>query len=235
MPDTSPLASLLRARMAELGLDAEALGFRLGYRNPAKAAGRVLALLDGNVPLSSKSRRAAECLPEALDLPCEAVVDAVERTDAFFAERAREAEDERRREAERAEAEWRAAFRPHAVLHTERTMPSSITMCVVSGGAERWLIVRLDLSRPPASFAGQVLAALPDRTNLGADGTRGVMFFGRVLGFYVNYTPDRCVRFDIAGEPVEVLPSVYRQSEGSYSFGGRPVSAAVMGKISGFL
>lgn len=235
MPDITPLATLLRGRMAELGLDPAALGLRLGYRNPLKAAGRVGALLDANVPLSPKSRRAAERLPEALGLAREAVADAVERTDAAFAERAREAEDEHSREAERAEAEWRAAFRPHAVLYTERTMPSSITMCVVSGGAERWLIVRLDLSRPPASFMGQVLAALPDRTILGADGTRGVMFFGRVLGFYVNYTPDRCVRFDLSGEPVEVLPAAYRQAEGSYSLGGRPVSAAVMGKINGFL
>ena len=235
MPNITPLATVLRTRMTELDLDAEALGLRLGYSNPARAAGRVLALLDGNVPLSPKSRRAAERLPEALCLPCEAVIDAVERTDAFFAERAREAEDQRRREAEREEADWRAAFRPHAVLHTERMMPSSITMCVVSGGAERWLIVRLDLSRPPASFVGQVLAALPNRTEPGADGTRGVLFFGRVLGFYVNYTPDRCVRFDIAGEPVEVLPTAYRQAEGSYSLGGRSVSAAVMGKINGFL
>ena len=235
MPDTTPLASLLRARMAELGLDPAALGLRLGYSNPAKAAGRVLALLDGNVPFSSKSRRAAERLPEALGLPREAVDEAVGRTDAFFADRAREVEDERRREAERAEAGWRAAFRPHAVLQTERTMPSSITMCVVSGGAERWLIVRLDLSQPPASFVGQVLAALPDRTKPGPDGTHGVMFFGRVLGFYINYTPDRCVRFDLAGEAVEVLPGAYRQAEGTFSLGGRPISAATMGKITGFL
>ena len=235
MPDTTPLASLVRARMADLGLSPTALGFRLGYRNPAKAAGRVQALLDGNVPLSLKSRSAAEHLPKAIDLPREAVDDAVRRTDAFFAERAREAEEARRWEAERAEADWRAAFRPHAVLQTESTVPSSITMCVISGGAERWRIIPLDLSRAPASFAGQVLAALPDRTEPSTDGARGVTFFGRALGFYVNYTPDRCVRFDLAGEPVEVLLAAYRPGRGSYSLGGRPVSDTTMGKILGCL
>ncbi len=141
--------------MAELGLDPSALGFRLGYRNPAKAAGRVRALLDGNVPLSSRSRSAVERLPEALDLPREVVDEAVRCTDRASSpsERARprmRAADK----AESAEADWRDAFRPHAVLHTEHTVPSSITMCVISGGAERWLIVRLDLSRRAGELRG---------------------------------------------------------------------------------
>lgn len=232
MPDTT---HLVRARMADLGLDPAALGFRLGYRNPAKAAGRVHAFLDGNVPLSPKSRKAAERLPEALDLPREAVDDAMERTDAVFAERAREAEQTQRREAEREQAEWRAAFRPHAVLHTERTVPSSITSCVLSGGAERWLVVHLDLSRPPASFSSQVTDTLADRTKLGDNGDRYVAFFGRALGFYLNYTPDRCVRFDLAGDAIEMLPAAYRPGRGSYSLGGQPVSEITMGKILGCL
>jgi hypothetical protein len=44
-----PLATLIQARMDELGLDRHALGFRLGYQNPLKAAGRVDALCQGHL------------------------------------------------------------------------------------------------------------------------------------------------------------------------------------------
>ena len=53
------------ARMQELGLDRRALGFRLGYHNPLKAAGRVDALCGGHVT-SAKSRDALTRLPEAI-------------------------------------------------------------------------------------------------------------------------------------------------------------------------
>ena len=72
MPTRTPLADLIEGRMHELGLDAEALGFRLGcYRNPLKAAGRVHALIDG---------RALARLPEALGVAPEVVDVAVEDT-----------------------------------------------------------------------------------------------------------------------------------------------------------
>ena len=63
----TPLAELIKCRMEELGLDRQGLGFRLGYQNPLKAAGRVDALREGHI-ISRKSRAALERLPQALEL-----------------------------------------------------------------------------------------------------------------------------------------------------------------------
>ena len=67
----SPLADLIQTRIQQLGLDAQALGFRLGYQNPIKGA-RVRALCDGH--LTNRKRKVALArLPEALGLPSEIV------------------------------------------------------------------------------------------------------------------------------------------------------------------
>jgi len=49
-----PLATLIQARMDELGLDREGLGFRLGYLNPLKASGRVGALCSGHLKAAER-------------------------------------------------------------------------------------------------------------------------------------------------------------------------------------
>lgn len=233
MIDRTPLANLILRRMSELGLDHEALGRRLGYVTTAKAAGRVYAMLDGNVPLSSKSRHALQRLSEALEIDPSLVTTAVAQTDEKAASDALKAEEKRQRAQEEAEASWRAAFVPHAVLHTARTTPTQITMCGVTGGARRWLMVPLDVSQPPITFIGQALAALPTRTRLGPTGLRGVWFFGRVLGIVVNFTLDHAVRFDLEGMPLEVLPTAYRPGEVILSLGGRLIEPAVMARVLG--
>src|ERR1043165_7182278 len=106
----TPVADLIKARMLALGLDRQALGFRLGYQNPLKAAGRVHALCDGHIT-STKSRRALPRLPAALEVAPETVEAAVAATEALFAELERKAEEERRIAREQEDAEWRAAFR----------------------------------------------------------------------------------------------------------------------------
>ena len=67
MSNDLPLASLIETRLKELNLDRHALGFRLGYKNPAKAAGRVDALCSGYLT-NRKSRAALARLPDALRL-----------------------------------------------------------------------------------------------------------------------------------------------------------------------
>lgn len=233
MIDRTPLADLILRRMKELGLDHASLGHRLGYKNPVKAAGRVHAMMDGNVPLSSKSRAAIGRLPDALEVDKDIVARAVAETDQIAASEARRADDERRAARERGEAEWRAAFAPHAVLHTSRTVPSQITMCGMTGGARRWLMVGLDMSRPPITFVEQALAAIPTMTREGTEGRRGVLFFGEVLGFIINYAPDRAIRFDLGGTPVEVMPQAYRPGEVVLSINGRRVDPAVMARVLG--
>src|SRR5215203_2434076 len=219
--------------MGELGIDREALGFRLGsFQNPLKAAGRVYALMDGHIT-SQKSRRALARLPEALEVDPEVVERAVAAAEELLAEFRRQAEEERRIAQEKDEAEWRARFKPHAVIWTEETRPSSITMCGFSGGIERWLIIRFDTREPPVTYLRQVLAALPQKLNHAADGRKYVTFFGRALGFIVNYSPDEAVRCDLDGRPVEVLPKAYRPGEVTLSLGGKAVSPTVMSRILG--
>ena len=227
----TPLAHLIQTRMQELGLDREALGFRLGYQNPLKAAGRVYALCNGHLT-SAKSRAALRRLPEAIEVPSEAVQRALDATEERFAEQERQAEAQRRLAREEEERAWRAAFKPHAVIQTERTVPSQITICGLMGGAGPLLIIPCDLSKPPITFIQQAIAALPRRHE---DGRRYVMFFGEALGLIINYSPDRAVRCDLDGNPLEVLPKAYRIGEVQLSIGGERVEPCVMARILGAL
>jgi hypothetical protein len=229
-----PLSDLIDTRMIELGLDREALGLRLGYQNPVKAAGRVHALCDGHLK-SRKSRAALDRLPDALEVPAEVVRRAVLATEEVLSEMEIQAEEQRRRAAEAAEAEWRNRFRPHAVIQTERTVPSQIIFCGVTGGAERWLVIPFDLSKPPISYIKQALEALPEKVRVGRDGKWFVPFYGEVLGVIINYSPDQAVRCDIEGEPLEVLPKAYRAGEITLSLGGTPVEPSVMARVLGAL
>ncbi len=231
MPKRTPLAELILTRMQELGLDRQDLGFRLGYQNPLKAAGRVYALCDRK--LSPKSKNALRRLPEAIEVPPEVVERAVMLTEQLLAEMERQAEEQRRLDREKEEADWRAAFRPHAIIQTERTVPSQITFCGFTGGTERWLTIRFDLSKPPITFIQQALDALPEKAPQGQNGRRYVTFFGEALGLIINYSPDKAVRCDLDGQPLEVLSEAYRPGEVSLSFGGKPVSPTVIARVLG--
>jgi len=118
--------------------------------------------------MTRKSQAALDRLPEALEVAPEVVEQAVTRTLELFAEIERQAEDGRRRAAEAEEAEWRRTFEPAAVILTERTFPSSIVMCGLTGGIERWLIVPLDQSLSSITYVQQVLRELPERLKAGA-------------------------------------------------------------------
>jgi hypothetical protein len=189
----TPLAALIETRMQQLALDRAALGFRLGYRNPAKAAGRVYALCDGHIA-STKSKTALHRLPAAIEVPAEVVEHAVKATASFLAELKWQQDEKRRIARETEDAEWRAAFIPHAIILGERKIPTSITMCVISGGPERWLNIELDLSEPSSTFVQQALAALPSKLHLGKDGRLTVPFFGYALGFIVGNAGTRDLR-----------------------------------------
>src|SRR5215204_2908807 len=83
--------------------------------------------------------------------------------------------------------------------------------------------VPLDSSKPPITFVQQALDRLPAH----------VPFFGRPVGFIVNYSPDQGVRCDLSGTPVEVLSKAYRVGAVLLSLAGRPVEARVLGAIMG--
>lgn len=228
----TPLQELIQSRLMELNLDYQALGFRLGYKNPAKAAGRILALCDGQI-FSLKSRSALARLHQALELPRTEVDSAHRKTEKLLLEqKGREAERERLH-WEEAENEWRRRFRPHAVLFADTTRPSQITFFGITGGAERWLIIRFDHSRPSPSFVQQTLDRLPEKTRLNSSGEPIIMFFGPARGFVINYTPDHAVRYDLAGNEIEVLSKAYRPGDVTLFLGGKSVTASVAAAVIG--
>ncbi len=96
-------------------------------------------------------------------------------------------------------ARYAANFYPHAILRTERTVPSQITFAAMCG-ADKWRVIEFNEGSPPTSYARQVMNDLPEI----------VPFFGPVTGFWVNFAPDRAVEFDRAGNPVKSLDRAVR-------------------------
>jgi hypothetical protein len=62
-------------------------------------------------------------------------------------------------------------------------------------GVEKLLRIDLDGTQGPVSFVRQVLDRLPER----------VPAFGKAIGFVINYSPDKAVRFDPNGQPITIL------------------------------
>lgn len=112
------------------------------------------------------------------------------------------------------DADWRAAFQPHAVLVTANKIPRPIFVAVMTGSAQKLYIIPPDsLSKLswPVWLARNVPEELPA--------------FGKIEGFVINYTPDHAVRFDLVGNPVETLNSTYRRGLGHM----RGISPQVIG------
>jgi hypothetical protein len=158
--------------------------------------------------------------PAAIEVPAEVVETAVKATASFLAELKWQEDEKLRIARETEDAEWRAAFIPHAIILGERKIPTSITMCVISGGPERWLKIELDISKSSNTFVQQAIAALPSKLHLGKDGRLSVPFFGYALGFIVNYSPDQAVRYDLKGNAVENLSKAFRLGRATFSLKG---------------
>jgi hypothetical protein len=90
----------------------------------------------------------------------------------------------------------------------------------LSGGAERWLKIDLDLTEPPDSYARQALSVVGRRPF--------IPFFGATTGFVVNYTPDHALRFDLEGTPVETLARAYRPGEVTLYLKGREFELRIL-------
>jgi hypothetical protein len=218
-PPKTPLAALLRERMAALGLDATAIGRRLGSTNPVKAAGRVQALGDGFL-VSEESRRALTKLAAALEVDEARVTAAVDETRARQ-QAAAEAEAAARRALRAAaEAAYVRDFKPHAMLITEFTRPSQITICVMTGGADRWLRLNFDATQPPETFFAQSLAMIGRNARQTPDGEWKSLYFGRVLGIAIHLAPSETRYYDLHGQPFPSRPHVVAAGQGSVSVVG---------------
>ncbi len=208
-PYTKPsaIAVLIKTRSRELGLTRTQLVTRVGYKNAAKGLRRLDELFAGNLK-SSKSL--IDGLPAALELSWDIVARAVKETQC-------EVQEVNRDEAEKADRAWRIAFKPHAYFATERSTPSQITMCAISGGPERWLKIPLDLTQPPLTFLYQALGQAKTK--------KAVPFFDKVIGVIINYTPDRAICFDLNGNPTKLLPKAWHPGRVKLMLGRRALTA----------
>ncbi len=111
----------------------------------------------------------------------------------------REIELAEKQEAEARDKIWRENFCPHAIILTERTVPSPIFVAAIIG-VEKLLRIDLDPTQGPVSFVRQVLDRLPE----------GVPAFGKAIGFVINYSPIQAVRFDPNGQPIAILDKAVR-------------------------
>jgi hypothetical protein len=97
------------------------------------------------------------------------------------------------------EAAWRLAFRPHAIIATDRSIPSPIFVAALIG-VENILRIDFDLSQPEETYVHQALAQIPQNTPA----------FGRPIGVTINYALNRAIRYDLEGKPLEVLTEAVR-------------------------
>jgi hypothetical protein len=199
-----PIQILIRSRSKELGLRPTDLVLRAGYKNIAKGLRRLDELYAGNFEGASGLM---ERLPGALDLPKITIEQAVE--------------DSHRHIAEAEEAAWRAAFQPHAVILTERKKPEPLFVAAIIG-IDQLKRVDFEPGSSPLTFIDQGLKGL--RKEL--ERWKGqIPCFGKPTGIIINFSPDYAVRFDLKGQPFEILDGAYRLGSASLSIRGRECSS----------
>jgi hypothetical protein len=92
-----------------------------------------------------------------------------------------------------------SGFRPHAIIATDRSVPSPIFVAALIG-VERILRIELDTSLPEETYVHQALERMPEQT----------IAFGRPVGVTINYAPNRAVRYDLKGDAIETLTEAVR-------------------------
>ena len=184
-----PIGLLISTRQRELGITTAEIARRVGYRNIGKGIRRINELCQGDF-------RAAQFivagLPHALELPEDDVRRAIHATEDELAaqERAWIEEEERR---------YRATFRPHVLWVTEMLIPRPIFVAAFLG-VENLLRFDLDIEQGEETYVAQAIAANPSWAGP----------FGEVVGFCVNFMPDRAVKYDLAGNVLAVLSKAER-------------------------
>jgi hypothetical protein len=169
-----PICELIETQLQELGLRRSELARRCGFKNVNKGIRRIDAVCSGEF-CSLAAGIILGALPTALEVDDHIVNNAVRETVELVDRGKQIAATER-------ETVWRASFKPGAYLCGTETRPSSITIYGFSGGAERWLKIPIDCSKPPVTYAKQAFAVVCK--------TLLVDFFGPTTGYVVNYTPD---------------------------------------------
>ena len=156
----------------------------MSYGNYNKARRRLDQIMAGE--LGPVTGEAIGRLSTALEVDAPAVAKAVEES----REQLRVAAEERRR----------AEFVPHAIILTERSVPTQIWLAAIAG-YDRLRRIDFDLSQGPSSYLRQALADMNQRLNRHG----GVIpTFGKATGLVIAYSVDRRAEFDCNGALVEI-------------------------------
>ena len=208
-----PLAirALIDTRRHELGLSAVELIRLCKYKNVTKGLRRLEHLCEGDF---NGTAGLIQTLPDALGVSPEVVKKAVEETQRFL--------------HDSEEAAWRAAFRPHAIIITNRERPEPLFVAFFIG-VDRLVRVDFDLTEGPLTFLSQALDGVRERLNQwGGD---RLPAFGTPVGVIVNYSPDRAIRFDLTGRPIASFDRAHRLGRASFSIGGREVTEGELATV----
>ena len=217
-----PIDILVRNGLKDLGISRTELSRRCGYKNLAKGIDRIDNVCRGDLT-SNQAKTIIEALPSALEISQELV-------DAAVLETANIIEEAKLKEAAEQEVAWRTAFKPHAIILTEKTRPEPLFVAAFIG-VNRILRVDFDLTADRASFVHQglngirlKLAEFPNPSGL-------LPCFGRPTGFVVNYAPDRAVRFDLEGNAIAIFPEAFRVGNVDLLVGKSEVSPDLLQEI----
>lgn len=99
--------------------------------------------------------------------------------------------------------EKRRQFVPHIVWQTERHRPSQVALAAVTGAAD--LRRRVPQSSNPIHMHAEAVASCPDQ----------IPFFGKVVGFHLNYSLDSSASFDRHGNPLALNDHAISTGHGS--------------------
>jgi hypothetical protein len=220
-PSNIPIDELISSRCNELDLGPVELVRRCGYKNIAKGLRRLEELRKGDF---ESTRGLISGLPQALDVPAEVIQKAIDDTTKQL--------------HEFHEAAWRAAFKPHAIILTDRKIPQPIFVAAIIGVDE---LLRIDF--PPAAspemypdLAIEGIRTKLARWNRDFNRRKGLDFydlpaFGRPVGFVVNYSPDHAVCFDLDGNALEVLSKAHRLGHATFHLKASSIPLSTVLKV----
>jgi hypothetical protein len=220
-PSNLPIDQLISNRCLELDIGPVELVRRCGYKNIAKGLRRLEELRAGEF---KSTRGLIGGLPQGLDLPAEVVQKAVE--------------DTTRQLHEAHEAAWRASFKPHAIIITERQIPHPIFVAAMIGVDE---LLRIDfpLAASPEMYPDLAIEGIRlklARWNRNFNRRKGLgsydlPAFGCATSFVVNYSPDQATAFDLAGNVVEILSKAHRLGHATFHLKGSSIPLNTVLKI----
>lgn len=204
-----PIKDLITGRMKELDMKRADLVSRLGYKNMEGG----LRKLDNFLNDGMYNDFIATHFSDALDLSPEIIKETIEETYTQIKE---EQEERERRD-----------FQPHLVIQTEKQIPSSITICALTGGFTGHRVISL-----PEAI---IYLKWEDQHDIIREEIRKYIlkrkthsFFGEVLGFiyiqdYDDNVEDR-ITFDLEGDLDPSVPKDFMrpQREGLF-YKGRKI------------